>query len=379
MRNSIKRNQLMYQSSSYDLEEARNNVMLNVTTAFLNVILNVELYENAKVQLETTKTQLETTKKQVAAGALPISNELDLVAQVESQEVQVINGENNVRIAKLRLMQLLMIPGGTPFDIEIPEINIEGMDPITMNANDVYEEAQNIMPEVRSADLQVRGTEVGVKIARGGLDPRLSLNGDMYTNYSSAANRERFLIDPGGGSTIVEAPIGYFYNPFDMTQQIPVFRETEIPNGEYVDNYPLTNQFQDNWSYSLGLNLQIPIFNGLTSRSNFQRAKIQAEQTKILAQEIRQNLRQSIEIAYTDALAASKTYFASQKQVASLEESFRAAEKSYNLGAMNIYDYQVASNNLFRAKSDLLRAKYNYIFTSKVLDFYLGKPLSLEN
>lgn len=378
-RNTIKRNQLNYEASSFDLEEARNNVMLNVTTAFLNVILNIELYENAKVQLETTKTQLETTKKQVAAGALPISNELDLVAQVESQEVQVINGENNVRISKLRLMQLLMIPGGTPFEIEIPDIDIGNMDPITMNANEVYTEAQAIMPEVRSADLQVEGTNVGVKIARGGLDPRLFLSGDMFTNYSSAANRERFVRDPDGGSSVVEAPIGYFYNPLDPTMTIPVFTETEFPNGEFVDNYPFSTQFKDNWSYSVGLNLQIPIFNGFSSRSNYQRAKIQAEQTKIIAQEIRQSLRQSIEIAYTDALAASKTYNASLKQVTSLEESFRAAEKSYNLGAMNIYDYQVASNNLFRAKSDLLRAKYNYIFTSKVLDFYLGKPLSLEN
>jgi outer membrane protein len=378
-RNIIKRNQLNYEASSYDLEEARNNVMLNVTTAFLNVILNIELLENARVQLETTKTQLETTKKQVAAGALPISNELDLVAQVESQEVQVINGENNVRISKLRLMQLLMIPGGTPFEIVIPDIDIENMDPITMNANDVYSEAQKLMPEVLSADLQVKGGEVGVKIARGGLDPRLFLSGDMFTNYSSAANRERFIRDPNGGTSTVEAPIGYFYNPLDLSQTIPVFTKYDQPNGEMVDSYPFSSQFKDNWSYSMGLNLQISIFNGLTFRSNYQRAKIQAEQTRILAQEIRQNLRQSIEIAYTDALAASQTYNASQKQVASLEESFRAAEKSYNLGAMNIYDYQVASNNLFRAKSDLLRAKYNYIFTSKVLDFYLGKPLSLEN
>jgi outer membrane protein len=234
------------------------------------------------------------------------------------------------------------------------------------------------MPEIKSADTQVESADIGVKIARGGLDPRLSLGGNMSSNYSSARDQERFVADPDGGSVTVPTPIGYVINPLEPTQQIPVFTDIDVPNGETVPDYPIGIQLQDNWSYSVSLNLYIPIFNGLQSRSQHQRAKIYAEQTKILAQQTRQNLRQTIEVAYTDAQAAAKTYNASIRQVESLTESFRAAEKSYNLGAMNIYDYQVSSNNLFMARSDLLRAKYNYIFTTKVLDFYLGKPLSLD-
>jgi outer membrane protein len=273
----------------------------------------------------------------------------------------------------------LLIPADTPFDIELPDVDQIDIDPEPVTANSVYQEAERIMPEIKSADMQVESADLGVKIARGGMDPRLTLGGNMYSNYSSAADRERFLADPDGGSTEIPSQIGYVINPIDPGgPTIPVFRNLEIPNGETVPDYPIGQQLQDNWSYSMSLNLYIPIFNGLQSRSQNQRAKIYSEQTKILAQQTRLSLRQTIEIAYTDAQAAAKTYNASIRQVESLTESFRAAEKSYNLGAMNIYDYQVSSNNLFMARSDLLRAKYNYIFTIKVLDFYLGKPLSLN-
>jgi len=377
-RNSVKQNRLNLTSATFDLEKARNDIMLNVTLEFLTVVLNIELLENSQLQLEITKAQLETTSKQVEFGALPVSSELDLIAQVESNEVQVINAENNLRIAYLRLKQLLLLSADTPFEIEIPDVDQIEIEKEPVTANSVYEEAQKIMPEIKSVDTQVESAEMSVKIARGGMDPRLTLGGNMSSNYSSARDQERFMADPDGGSIEIPTQIGYVINPLEPTQQIPVFRDIEIPNGETVPDYPVGQQLQDNWSYSVSLNLYIPIFNGLQTRTQHQRAKIYSEQTRILAQQTRQNLRQTIELAYTDAHAAAKTYNASIRQVESLTESFRAAEKSYNLGAMNIYDYQVSSNNLFMARSDLLRAKYNYIFTTKVLDFYLGKPLSLN-
>ena len=149
-RNSVKQNRLNMASANFDLEKAKNDVMLNVTLEFLTVVLNIELFENAQLQLEITKSQLETTSKQVAVGALPLSSELDLIAQVESNEVQVINGENNVRIAYLRLKQMLLLPADTPFEIEIPDVDRINTDQEPVTANSVYEEAQKIMPEVKS-------------------------------------------------------------------------------------------------------------------------------------------------------------------------------------------------------------------------------------
>jgi outer membrane protein len=377
-RNTINQDKTALMASNYDLQTDKDNVMLDVTTAFLNVILDNELFENAKVQLNTTQTQLDRTEKQVKAGALPYSDELDLLAQVESNKVQVITAENNLRIAKLRLKQLLLIPSGEPFDIKIPDTSNTDMVAELLPPDQIYSTAETIMPQVKSADLNVKGAEYGVKIARGYLDPVLSFYANIYSNYSSAANRKRFVADPGGETSIQTTPIGYFINPLDNTTRIPVVTDLEVPVGEYVDHYPVFDQFRDNRSQGIGLSLSIPIFNGLQSRTAFQRSKIQSERADVQAKQVRLQLRQNIELAYNNALAANQTYEASQKQVASLEEAFRATQRSYDLGARSYIDYQVASNNLFAAKSDLLRAKYNFIFTQKVLDFYIGKPITLD-
>ena len=125
----------------------------------------------------------------------------------------------------------------------------------------------------------------------------------------------------------------------------------------------------------MNFTLSVPVFNGLSVRSNQQRATIFREQAEITAREVRNQLRQIIETAYNDAVAASKAYEASQRQVEALEESFRVTEKRYNLGAVNFVDYQIAQNNLFTAKSDLVRTKYDFIFKTKILDFYQGNPI----
>ncbi|MFC2123976.1 TolC family protein [Bacteroidota bacterium] len=372
IRNSVKQNRVDLQGSEYDLQRVKNDIMLDVTTGFLTLILNTELFENAKVQLETTKAQLETTSKQVRAGALPMSSELDLIAQVESNEVAVINADNDVRLAKLNLQQTMLMPSGEEFDVDIPEIELDILEPVLLSSEQIYQESINIMPQIKSAEKSVESADLGIKIAHGLLEPRVYAQANIYTNYSSVTSSRRYNYDSNGDPIYIEVPLGYYYNPSGIPE--PVYTQIQ----EFETSEGIGPQLNDNISQSVALTLSIPIFNGLQNRTYYQRAKIQSNQARTYSEEAKLALRQSIELAYNNASAASKSYNASLKQVASLEESFRAAEKSYNLGAMNIYDYQVASNNLFRARSDLLRAKYNYIFTVKVLDFYLGKPLSLD-
>jgi outer membrane protein len=145
-----------------------------------------------------------------------------------------------------------------------------------------------------------------------------------------------------------------------------------------MSDYTLWEQYDDNLSQSVSLNLNIPIFNNLNVRSNVHRAQIQRDRTGINYERTLNQLRQTIERAYNDAMAASETYESATLQVKALEESFRAIEKRYNAGAVNYVDLQLASNNLFQARTQLLRAKYDLIFRIKVLDFYLGKPLTFE-
>jgi outer membrane protein len=211
---------------------------------------------------------------------------------------------------------------------------------------------------------------MGIKVAKSAHVPRISLQGQYTTNYSDQNNSPT-----GETETVIQdlGTIGYVLNdPTQLVNAFPLINEVPIRE---VQNIP--NQWGDNRGFVAALNVGIPIFNGWQTQSNIQRSVIQKDLAEINATETRNILRTTIETSYNDAQAAIKIYDAAQKQVEALEESFRATEKSYNLGALNYVDYQISSFNLFSAKSNLVRSKFDYIFKLKVLDFYLGNPLTL--
>ena len=364
--NSIRQNKKALESSYYGMIKTRNDVGLDVVATYLNVIFARELLANARLQLNTTAAQLDQTKKLVEAGALPVTNLYDIQAQLASNEVEVINRENDVELAILQIKQLLMIPATEAFDVLTPAIEADDIHMMAMNSEQIYQQALGIQPEIRGVDLNVESAEFGLRVAKGARIPTLTLGGQAFTNYSDQ-NRD-FDIE---SSTVVRR-IGFLES--DPTQ----FVAAEIPiTARVLRDIPMATQWKNNRSWSLGFNLAIPIFNGYQVQTNVQRAHIQKELADIQAKETRNQLRQVIERAYNDARAASKVYEAAGKQVEALEESFRANDRSYNLGASRFIDYQVVQNNLFRARSDLSRAKYDYIFRVKVLDFYVGNPITL--
>ena len=367
---SIKQGEKDVLAGYYDLEKAKNDVALDVVFGYLQVIFTRELLENSKAQLNTSQAQLDQTEKLVNAGSLPITNKLDLQSQVASNEVEVINAENEVNLAILRLKQYLQIPAEEEFDIITPEFEAENYEFISYAVGEVYNQAEDIQPEIKSADLKIQSAHLGVKVANSDYIPSIYLQGQFFTNFSDQNN-----VPTGETERIVQelGTIGYLSNdPSQTVEAYPLI--SDVPIRE-VQNIP--NQWADNRSWTVGFNIGIPIYNGWQTRSNVQRAKIQEDLAEIEAVEARNILRQTIETAYYDAQAAVKVYDAAKKQVEALEESFRATEKSYNLGALNYVDYQVSSFNLFSARSNLVRSKFDYIFKLKVLDFYLGNPLTL--
>lgn len=367
--NTIKQNQLNQQASEYDLMKAINDISLNTALNYLTVIFNKELLENAKFVLESSKEQLSRTEKLVESGALPVSNELQLISQVATNEVNLINAENNLDLAVLALKQGLLLPPGEEIDIVIPEIEVDQAEVEGRTVKDVYEVALQNQPDIQSADLRVESAAAGVSAASGGMFPTLSLNGSLNTNYSDFFT-ERFVAD-GTVSVAEDVPTGLVTaNGVQVLQP-----RVETPNGA-IQDYGISDQYSDNLSKRLSLNLSIPIFNGFQTQANIQRSKITQQQAEITATETRNVLYQTIESSYRNALAAAKTYSASQRQVEALKETFRVLENQYNLGASNFTDFQVASNNLFQAQTDLSRAKYDFIFKLKVLEFYQGKKLT---
>lgn len=362
--NNIKMNNVMLQTREFDLENSKNDVILSVVTFYTNVIFNKELLENAQTQLVSTTTQLERTRKQVDAGALPISSLLDLQAQQANNEVAVIQAQNNLNLSYLQLKQALMLPGDVDLAVVVPEIELDTADFVTMNAQKVYEIAEATMPDVRSADLQIQSAELGIVVAKANYMPRLTLSGGVNTNYSSLLKANGRIENTG---VITNVPIGF-------VQSTGATVVTPIEDRVSVD-YPVNDILADNFGQGVSLSLSIPIFNNLQVNSAVQRAKITRDQAELQAAQIRQNLRQTIEIAYNDVYSSGLTYQSNLKQVAAQQEAFRATKQRFDNGAANYAQYELAENNLFQARSDLIRAKYNYIFKLKILDFYQGKEI----
>lgn len=368
--NTIKQNELNLKASEYDLLKFRNDLMLNVVGAYLQIILNQEQKNNSKRQLQSTEEQLERTKKLIDAGLLPKANLYSLEAQKSNDQLQIVSAQNSVMLSKLSLKQFLQLPSAEDFDIIIPTIGTPSQDVILKNTEEIFNIAQTNQPQVQSADLKVERSKLGIEIAKASGRPSLSLNMSASTGYSSA--QSQFFEGNGTFSTII-APIGYLKNnPTEI-----VVRESQIANGQVVD-FGFGKQLEQSFSQRVGLTLSIPIFNRYQTKNSIQNAQITLENQRLTGEIVRNQLRQTIEKAYTDVQAAHATYIANQQSMKSLEESLRVVEQRFNLGAANATDYQVAKNNLNNARTTLLNAKYNYFFKLKVLDFYEGKEITLE-
>ena len=370
IRNNIKKSRTLLEKSAFDLENTRNNVMLSVVSSYLNVLLSSDRLDNARFQLQSTQEQLSRTTKLVDAGSIPITNKLNLEAQVAGDELGLIRQENNYRLTILQLKQLLLLETNKEIKIIKPAVELNPSTVIDANPDEIFNIAISVLPEIKSAEKNAQSSLYDLKISRSGRYPTISVSSSFNSNYSSFANREREFYD---GFNMEPTTIGYLTNnPLETVSSLRL-----VPNVVGSDkDFTLLEQWQDYLSKSLSFSISIPIFNRYQTSANIKRAKLNKEIADISVIEARNQVRQTIETSYNDALAASKSFTASQKQVKALEESFRIIKSQYNLGSVNYTEYQISNNNLVRATNDLLISKYDYIFKLKVLDFYQGKKLT---
>jgi outer membrane protein len=351
--NSFRQSKLDVAAADEDLQKAKNDVIINVVTLYINVIFNKELLQNNQYQLSSSQQQLERITKQVDAGALPKSNQLTQEAQVATNEVNLINQENALNLSLLQLKQAMQVPASEPMDVVVPELSLENL-VLDASPDQVYMESLKTMPEVKSAMLKVQSAQMALKATKGSLYPRLSLNASAFSNYSSLNTNipvfSNAIPDPATLSPRPgDAPFAYAYLPgvgAAGVYQVPRSIESTDPNGHF-------DQINENLAEQVGIQLQIPIFNNWSTRGNVQRAAIQSELARINEIEIQNTLRQTIESAYNDAYAASKTYAANLKQVNAREEAYRMVLQRFDLGSANFVEKQIAENDLFQSRSDL--------------------------
>jgi outer membrane protein len=363
VRNSILQNELNLMASYEDVVKVKNDISLNIAAAYLNILFNKELLAVAQSQLEITGQQVDRTRKMVDAGKLAEGSYLEIEAQYAAEELTLVNAENQLAISLLNLQQILDLPIDTSFDVVIPELADPDEDPIVMNAMQVYRLAEQQMPEIKGAELNVESSVKGLRIAEGGRYPQLYMSANFNSGFSDI--REKVV----GQNAPVQVPIGVT----DGGENVSTY-PTQYP---IYGTYPFLEQMRDNTSVGVGLGLSIPIFNGWQVETNIDNARVSLANAKLELQSRKLDLYATINQAYADALAALKKFTATEHALVSMKESFKYTEKKFEVGLVNAVDYNTSKNQLTATQSDLLQAKYDFIFRIKILNFYKGEPITL--
>lgn len=364
--NTWRQSEINTDASKKDFEKSRNDLALNVASAYLNILLNKEFMQIASRTLEATTVQVQRIEKLVNAGQLAQGNLNDIRAQQASDNANHVNTINNYKLSKLALMRLLQLDMLTAeyFDIVYPNLEPEADNALLASPSVAVASALNNFPEIKSAQLKVVSADYGKKIARGGYSPSLSASFSYGTGYSGAA-----MIATGAGTQMF-IPFG-----FVAGTEIPVITQQTVY--EYKVK-PFGEQLNDNINRSLFFTLNVPLFNGFTTRAANKRAEINVLNAELQLEQSKQQLEQAVYQAHADAVAALATYQSSMVSVETSQKSYDWVKVRYEQGAANSVEYNDALIRYQNAQATLVRSKYEYIFKVKVLEFYEGKPIHLK-
>ncbi len=364
MLNSVKRNISSLKAQQYQLELAKDLKALSVTTAFLQIVYDKENLVNKENQVDLSQKQTARTEKLVSAGSQAKGDLYNINAQLASDQAQLIKAENQLNLSLLKLKQLMDLPGDTSLDIAVPIIELTADFGDLPNPYAVYEHAIENRPEIKGAEMQVETSKKSLSISKGGISPTLSFSASLGSGFS------------GANQILDGQPV---FTGFKPTGDVTSGGDKVLsPNFSY--NYKTkvwSDQIVDNRNYSIGFNLRIPIFTGLQTYTNISQSKIAVQQAELKLEQSKRDMRQTIEQAYADARSSFKQYESAKIQVESLQEAFTYSEEKFNAGMIDAFEYNSAKIKLDLAMSQLLTAKFDYVFRVKVLDFYYGKPLTL--
>lgn len=358
--NNVKSNEYAYLSGVEQLKQQQNDLALNVANAYIGVIFSEEILKISQNQYSVTAEQLDRTSKLVTAGSLAKSVEYDIKSQLANELVNVTVADNNYQISVLTLRQLMNLDSVANFTIERPNITLQEAQLLENNVQFIYESSLKTQPSIKSNEYSILSAERYLKSTKGRISPTLSMNANLATGYSG--------LDVQGtgqynrvGYTLGEVPN---FGPITYYTNEPVFEKK-----------PFSTQFKDNVAKSFGFTLNIPLFNGLQTHTMIKNAQINTLNTRLTQDLTKQNLYKNIAQAHVNAKAALNKYSASQLSVEAASESFKYAEQKFNAGVISALDFSTSKNRLYAAESNLLQAKYDYVFKLKVLDYYQGKPL----
>ncbi len=321
-------------ASQYRLEGIKDNIVLNVANAYLDILASKESLKVIELQSALSEKDYERTKVLVEAGTVPKGDLLELEATMADYDQQKVNGQNNILLKRLFLAQMLQITDYQNFDITDAAYDVPPSDIYNYTAKEVYDKALTIRGNIKLAEANIAIAEKDVKIAKGALYPTLSASIGYNTSYSSFVKK--------------------------------------------ITNVSFADQLSENDGIGYGMSLNVPIFNGFGVRNNIRRSKLNLEQTKLQAAQEKLTLESNVNQAYLDVRSFGKRYEAAQKTYDARKQAYDFAKERFNVGLMNAFDFSQAQSRLDNAAVDVVNAKYNYIFRIKILEIYFGIPVTLK-
>lgn len=363
--NELKRAELSILAFQYQLDKAKDDISLFVINAYLDVLFAKEAVNVAIPQVEITREQLARTNQLVEAGTLPRGDLLDVQATLANDEQNLIITENNVKLNLISLAQLLQLEDYSTFDIADEEIETLPLINLADYSVDmIYSKALETRNEIKVAQTNIEIAEKDIKLAKGAMHPTLSGFFNWNSRYSDRDQITGSIIDPDNPTQV----IGMVETTGDN-----VISPNYIAEIGAADSF--FDQFDQNRGSSFGLSLQIPVLNGFRAANQVKRAKIGLEQQKYQLEQEELDLEKIIHQVYADAIGALKLYDASKRSLEAREVSFDYAQERFDVGVLNSFDFSQIKNQLVRANSDFLRAKYDFIFRVKLLEYYYGVPV----
>ncbi len=366
--NRVKQANYDFMASRADAEQMKNDVALNIANAYVSVLFAEDLLEIAQNQEEISQLQRDRVKQLVDAGQLPKSNLLDAESQLALDEASTVQRQNDLDLAYLSLEQILQLEPGKKILVEEPGQLEVNQSFLSNKPASIYENALERLPQVAASEYRVKSAERGLAISRAQLMPRLTASGSYGSGYSGN-NR---ILREGATPNISFDSTGFTSGGEAVFEPNISFEDEDFRTKSFVD------QLDDNRNQSLNFSLVIPIFNGWSARTSVKQAKLQTAINNYQLQQTKNTLRQDIQRAYADARASYKSYEAAKKSSAAAEEAFKYADIRYTQNLINQVEFSNAKVRLANAQLEQSRAKYDYVFKVKVLDFYKGEAIAFE-
>lgn len=332
--NEVKMNKLNLQASIEGLAKAKENIQVQVTSLFLDVIFKKEILKAYQEQEDLSRQQVERTQILVDAGKVPLAQLYDIKAQLAKDELNVTTANNEVNLALLNLIQALNLNTDN-FDVQQPEL--EGL--IIKNSAsllpvpEIYQAAIGIKPQIKEAAYRIESSKKSLKIAQSGYYPKLNFS----IGYGTAAQR--------------------VYG---------------------VDNPSFRTQIKDNGSEYINFSLSIPIFNRFQVRNQVRSARIQIHYNELALDNVKLNLYKEIQQAHQSATAAKAKYISTETAYEAAAEAYKYAQDRYDVGKSTVFELNEAQTKLLTSKSEQIQAKYDFLFRTKILDFYRGIDIDIQ-